>query len=597
MTRHLPLLLVTVVIAVSSLGCHRQYYRKQADGEVDLLIAEKANHVNRPPQTPYRIEVDRRSRMYNPFDLDFQPMPLDDPASYRYMQCVDGRRGYPMWEAAGITNAAESPDWWEFLPLDEDGVLVLNSENAVRIALINSPNYQFQVEQLYLSALDVSLERFQFDTQFTFGSGAEYFNRATGGDALSTSTSDVTIGPTNLGMSRLTTTGGALLANFANSIVWDLSGPDSRLTSTLVDFTFLQPLLRGAGRDIVMEQLTQSERRLLADVRSFERFRRAFFLNVTVGRGLEAQVVGGGFTAINANAFAGGNAGGFLGLLRTQLLIRNQEENIARQAENLLLQQDTLIEQLTTIPDDVGSIIQQRLQVAQAQQSLLGSQSNLVQQQAGYKTALDAFMRSLGLPPYICAKIEDPILDQFELIDVELLNRRKELGVVRSNVGAINLSILELTESEFDEATGVPLIKVSWTPELKELLSKLDDELRPVGEFNRKLIEEDLPVIVADIKALAKTIPDRKRRNESLRELYQRDANSICSLLGVKNLDQAVFDLSELDDLVGELEIAFGELEQRLRGYGNEIDELDKALETLIENGPRDDDLVSQLHR
>ena len=134
--------------------------------EAYQLMDEKATAVARPPNVPLRIDVDRRSRMFNPFDLDFQPMPLDDPASYRYMQCVDGRRGYPLWEAAGLTNIAESPDWWQFLPLNEDGVLVLNSENATQIALLQSPQYQEQLEQLYFTALDVSGERFQFDTQF-----------------------------------------------------------------------------------------------------------------------------------------------------------------------------------------------------------------------------------------------------------------------------------------------------------------------------------------------------------------------------------------------------------------------------------------------
>ncbi len=175
MTRQTQLLLVFVVLAVVITGCHRQYYRKQADNEANMLLAEKARDLARPPSAPIQIKVDRRSRMFNPFDLDFQPMPLDDPASHRYMQCVDGRRGYPMWEAAGLTNATESPDWWQFLPLDDDGVLVLNSENAVRIALLQSPDYQFQVEQLYLAALDVSSERFQFDTQIFGGLGASDF--------------------------------------------------------------------------------------------------------------------------------------------------------------------------------------------------------------------------------------------------------------------------------------------------------------------------------------------------------------------------------------------------------------------------------------
>ncbi len=83
------------------------------------------------------------------------------PRPIEYMQCVDGRRGYPMWEAAGITNTAESPDWWQFLPLDDDGVLVLNQENAVRIALLHSTEYQEQIESLYFAALDVTAERFR----------------------------------------------------------------------------------------------------------------------------------------------------------------------------------------------------------------------------------------------------------------------------------------------------------------------------------------------------------------------------------------------------------------------------------------------------
>ena len=165
---------LTVSTALSSLGCHRQFYRKQADQEVNCLLHEKSNHLARRPNADLGINVDCRSRMFNPFDLDFQPMPMDDPASHRYMQCVDGRRGYPMWDAAGFTNMVENPNWWQFLPLDEDGVLVLNSDNAVRLALLHSPDFQQQLETLYLSALDVSSERFQFDTQFFGGLGSSY---------------------------------------------------------------------------------------------------------------------------------------------------------------------------------------------------------------------------------------------------------------------------------------------------------------------------------------------------------------------------------------------------------------------------------------
>ncbi len=218
--------------------------------EVDSLIAQTSSNVARPPNVPYNVYVDRRSRMFNPFDLDFQPMPLDDPASYRYMQCVDGRRGYPMWEAAGLTNAAESPDWWQFLPLNEDGVLVLNSENAVRIALLQSTVYQRQIEALYFSALNVSSERFQFDTNFFGGLGSANNIVATNSEGPV-----YTFGRSNLDMNRNLAWGGSLVAGVANSIVWDLSDtnfPNFRTSSDLFDFTLLQPLLRTAGRDVVL---------------------------------------------------------------------------------------------------------------------------------------------------------------------------------------------------------------------------------------------------------------------------------------------------------------------------------------------------------
>ena len=52
---------------------------------------------------------------------------------------------------------------------------------------------------------------------------------------------------------------------------------------SLANLTVTQPLLRGASRRIYLEQLTQSERSLLADARSLEQFRQGFFLHVVLG--------------------------------------------------------------------------------------------------------------------------------------------------------------------------------------------------------------------------------------------------------------------------------------------------------------------------
>ena len=592
---HGMLSLLAVVMAVST-GCHRNYYRKQADCEAHELIAEKSSHVARPPNSPVRIEVDRRSRMFNPFDLDFQPMPLDDPASYRYMQCVDGRRGYPMWEAAGLTNLSESPDWWQFLPLDDDGVLVLNLENSVQIALLHSPDYQAQVEQLYLSALQVSAERFVFDTQFFGGARTSLtadgpLRRGAGGN----SSTRFEVGPNSnglrdLALQRRFATGGQLIAGVANSIVWELSGPNSQSATTVLDFSLIQPLLRRAGRDVVLEDLTFAERALLANVRSFERYRRSFFLNITVGRGIESTLRGGGFSAgglgNNVPTVTAGNpggVGGYLGLLQTQLRIRNLEENIARQAEFLLVLEDTLIELLTTIPDDAESIVRQRLQVAQSRSSLLRSQADLINQQATYQRSVDAFLRTLGLPPYICAKLNDPFLDEFELIDRTLLLRREELSALRSKVGVLNVAILDLDEFAIDPDTNLPQRTLEWSPSLADTLRRLRVELEPLAEFNRTLITDDLPAVAKDVETFNESLAERQKQNQELMRLYETELQSICGLLNISEIDESIFDIEELVSLGPQLKASYEMLTKRFESYTDRINELQDALDAFLD--------------
>ncbi|TWT74071.1 hypothetical protein CA85_09570 [Allorhodopirellula solitaria] len=604
-------LLVVVVCGLWVGGCSRSHYRVQANKEANALIAEKASHVARPVNTRLDIELDPRSRMFNPFDPDFQPMPLDDPASHRYMQCVDGRRGYPMWDAAGLTNTAENPGWWQYLPLNENGVLELNSENAVRIAMLHSPEYQEQLESLFLSALDVSSERFQFDTQFFGGASTSYTTAGPG--QFGDSSSRVAVGGYSLGrrdfaMERAFATGGNLVVGLANNIVWELSGPNSQSAVTVLDFAMIQPLLRNAGRDRVLERLTLAERNLLANVRSFERFRRGFYLNIVTGRNIDAGVqrsggvfgvglsgftgLGGGFSGLGGGGggfnFNSGvpDAGGFFGLLQDQLQIRNLEENVARLGENLLVLENTLVELLTTIPEDPEAIIRQRLQVSQSRSSLLSAQSALVTRRVGYQNSIDGFLTDLGLPPYICVEINDPTLTRFELIDRDLRMRREELIAVRSEVGRINVELLDLAETEIDPTTGLPTSRVAWDNQTKALVEELRQSLQPISRFSRSLVQEDLPRVREDLATLQEQIPERRRQTESLLALYREEQNTICSLLGIESVDESIFDIEPVLETGGELEENYARLSSRLELYQAEIDALTDSIERFVAAGP-----------
>ena len=186
-------------------------------------------------------------------------------------------RAIPGGDCNGHTPFADNPDWATYLPLDERGVLRLSADEAYRLAVLHSTTFQQEFEELYLSALDVSAERFRFDTQF-FG-GYSAFYTATGRERrpptseldLSLSTSETgrlglpaggVRAPTdaNLLLRRSFITGADLAAGIANSLVWDFGGNDTHSAFTLLDLSLVQPLLRQAGRDRILEQLTIAER-------------------------------------------------------------------------------------------------------------------------------------------------------------------------------------------------------------------------------------------------------------------------------------------------------------------------------------------------
>ncbi len=128
------------LLAFAPTGCSRPYYRNTADCETNYLVDQKVAASAMPAVR--RVPVDRASRMFDPFNPDRPPMPEDDPVAHRYMQRVDGKKHYPLWDVNGRTNTTESPDWWQMLPLDERGVLVLDSNTAVRLAAMHSTTYQ-----------------------------------------------------------------------------------------------------------------------------------------------------------------------------------------------------------------------------------------------------------------------------------------------------------------------------------------------------------------------------------------------------------------------------------------------------------------------
>ena len=222
--------LLTLSVLASAVGCTRPYYRRQADKEVNRIIDHKSMALGNAPGE-FRIDVDPKSRMFDPNSPDCPPMPPDDPISHQLMNCVDCKPGAPCWRHMGKTPYVDNPSWEDYLPRDRDGNVVLDITGAVQVALLESPTYQQQLESLYLSGLDVTFERFRFDSQF-FG-GTSIFATSEGpvraGKAGGSSLLEVNPSrPDNrFRVEKLTATGGDLVVGFANSLMWQFAGAGS----------------------------------------------------------------------------------------------------------------------------------------------------------------------------------------------------------------------------------------------------------------------------------------------------------------------------------------------------------------------------------
>lgn len=599
--------IAAALLGAAVAGCNRAHYRHQADAEAYSLVNEKSAHPHWDLAN-YTIEVDPRSRMFDPFHPDREPMPLDDPAAHKFMHRVDNKNGYPHWHVNGETAGSENPDFWAALPLDERGVLKLNGDLAVELALLHSPDYQRQLETLYLSALDVSAERFRFDTQFFGGHGATY--TATGEQHPTGQRSELRL-DTDASLQRAFTTGGDLVVNFANAMVFNFNGTDSQSINSVLDFTLVQPLLRFAGRDRVMETLTRSERILLYNVRQMERYRRGFYVDIMTGSGgvsgpsRAGGVFGGsglqgftgtgtGFGALGGGGGGGGtqgfggagagaaSAGGFMGLLQDQLTIQNQEDNITRLRDNLLRLEETLVEMLTTIPETQEDIPRQRLQVAQARQALFNAESQLLNARAQYQQTLDGFKVTLGLPPKLCVEISDDSLGQFNLFDPEIVERRNEVDQLRQSVGGLNIRILSNVQEVEDPETNSTAAAIVWDDSIQMQLGELRDLMFDVDAVADALLEENVPRVEEDIARLSEEIPKRDKESARLRREIEQNADEICALLPTATFDPAVLDVEPLRDLPQTLSKNANNIEGRIASYRERAATVRESIDRLL---------------
>ena len=525
---------IIALLVIATNGCSRLKYRLQADHDAYDVIAER-NCDPRWQAADVSIDMDPRSRYFDAYDPDHSPMPPDDPSSHQYMQIVDGKKGWKHWHDNGDRVELENPAWREALAgyaeNTADGAVKLNVDTAIRLAYIHSPSHQRQLETLYLSALDVSAERFRLDTQFFGGYDARYAHNGSlkapgltyspllrrfvftpAIDADDIENNRLTIGrpfataPAASARRRFATAG-ELLVGFANSFVFEFTGGDANFATSLANFTFLQPLLKGAGKDIALEELTFEERKLLANLRAYGQFRQGFYTQVAIGElGVTGPQRSGGST--NLQSFSGsGSVGGYLDLLQQRQRIRNAEDNLSLQRRTLARLEALYDNDLTTL-----------VQVDQFRQSVQTQRSALLISRNALELALDRYKTStLGLPPDLPIELDESLIQQFQLVPREATTIQDSILELQKRVGDV-AELLDVS-SKIAELQTI-LSSLAGNVEI-ELVRDLLTEARKVTDTVRTRLDY-LPEDIARLDEQA--ITDHERQLVQLvRERLQRD--------------------------------------------------------------------------
>lgn len=326
----------SLLAAIVLVGCSTTKYKQSADDEVYRTLAEKV------PAVPGVVD-----------DFDIE--------SEREMDLS----GYPVNEDIYALFDGEPPDGeigteLRDLMEAEVGARIITLDQAQELAFKYSREYQSQKEILYLQALSLTLDRYEFQPMFSAGASAEY---------VYTSQDESVAGGLSVGVDRFLRTGGRFAIDLTTNLFRFISGgPSQESATTTLVASFQQPLLRGRGK-VATEFLTQGERDLLYQMRDFTLFRQDFSVRV---------------------------ASAYYRVLQNRDSVYNEYRGLTSTAFSLR-REEAFMEVGLKTPGEVG----------QLRQNFLSRDASLTNRVISYRNSIDDFKILLGLPVRVNLMLDD----------------------------------------------------------------------------------------------------------------------------------------------------------------------------------------------
>ncbi len=342
------------VAAALSGGCRTPAgHRERADQAASAIVQSKQDEALGRTEA---FTIERPSETFRNRLLREQDLPVFSPVSLGADQLGEPDH----WPSTGEPAAIPEP----VLPGMETGggPVRIDLVDALRIAAANSREYQSRKESLFDTALQLDLERFRFDTTFSGFVTALFTSDEASGDSDFQAT-------TEAGLRRRFESGADFSGRLVLDLVRILRGDAGNTLGLRADTTVTIPLMRGSGRHITREPLTQAERNVLYAIYDFELFKNSYAVRV---------------------------ASEFFSVLQQQDQIANAEAAFERL---------TLLVERTEALEDTGRVT--GIQVDQARQDLLRARERWIAARDRYEAQLDRFKLTLGLPTDTRIELED----------------------------------------------------------------------------------------------------------------------------------------------------------------------------------------------
>lgn len=281
------------ILALASLltGCTADFYENQADREVTQIVKDREKRtLGYEPAVQAQTQPDDYKAPAPAFNkIPASPIVRDAQSSVQPLRVelvyspLGPRRGIWIGPHESNTRAAAG---YETLDERIRGRLRLGPPSlgerparldffqSLQYAVENSRTYQDQMEDLYLSALNVTLQRHLFEPRPFAGASLLYQGGQKDVSYRSALTSTL-----RAGVRQRLPYGGEVVAqglvDFVNALDKNASsGEDASLV-----LTASVPLLRGAGM-VNLEPLINGERQMVYQVRTFENFRRDLVIQI-----------------------------------------------------------------------------------------------------------------------------------------------------------------------------------------------------------------------------------------------------------------------------------------------------------------------------